>query len=207
MRSLIFVFCLISFGGCSTSKIDGPIKAEFLNKYDKTDKGLSQLINIDGVYVFTNNPESECYAKYLFFKDGTFFNGIVIVDKLSQKPINEFWEIPFDYKRHILGTTMGTGFYTVKGDTIIAKSATFPHHPNQMIFMQRYFKIVNRQSLKIIKEEITGDTKIVGNCTDLKFFYWGKLPPEDNWMMYKSWYWKNHKDWEQFMASHKNGLN
>ncbi len=204
MRILLYILVVNLLYNCnSPRKLEKDIQERFKNVFDTTDKGISKLIDINGIYIMECPGDSLHDFKYLFFADGTFFNGVGVLKKNDKKEIKEFWSIPFNSEEMVRGTTMGEGFYELKGDTIVANSLQPPLFGKPTYFMTVWFKIIDNRHLRIIKPGNDPEPNTVQNCS-IVFHNWEQRPASTNWLMYEKWYWKNPEDWEAFMKT-KNG--
>lgn len=210
MRIVMCLLLATLFQNCSgQKKFEKNIQPLFTNIFDTTDKGLSGLIDIDGIYLVREKNDTsrniESGYKFLFFRDGSFINVFSLVDKITLNEQSNVWETPFEEAKYKL-TNGGFGYYAISNDTIRSFAVNRPRFGIPTPLVRLLFKIIDRTHLQLIGYRRSDGTYInseIEYCTG-EFKKWKKLPPSTNWLMYQSWYWKNQKDWEVFMKT-KNG--
>ena len=210
MRIVIYLLVVTFFQNCTgPRKLEKDIQPLFTNVFDTTDKGLSKLINMGGVYLIKSKANTSEVTgsghKFLFFKDGSFFVATSLIDKRNGKEYWNIWNFPFDEQKYRL-TNGGQGYYTISNDTINSFAIDRPRFGIPTPLVRLVFKIIDRTHIQLL-----GYRKSDGSFVNAENEYytgevkkWEKLPPETNWLMYEKWYWKNPEDWEAFMKT-KNG--
>jgi len=155
------------------------------------------------------------YMNYLFFDDG-----IILKNMFSSERTSDTIDLPKYLTRMAKDTTnslklWGTwGTYIISGDTI--KTQTI--HPSGSLNdgwsgWENYFKVINRTTIKLIYAKpihylSPSDKKIYTEqyyqekIKDVKpaiFIESELIPSSDCWMKKEKWFWKNEKDYSEFM--------
>ena len=205
MRIVTYLLVVTFFQNCTgPRKLEKNIQPLFTNVFDTTDKGLSKLINMEGVYLIKSKANTSEVPgsgyKYLFFKDGSLVNVAGLIDISNEKEYLNVWDIPFDEKKYRL-TNQGMGYYKISNDTISTFTINRPRYGIPTPLVRELFKIIDQTHIQLLGYSKSDSTFVNAENEYYtgEFKKWEKLPPETNWLMYEKWYWKNPKDWEEFM--------
>jgi len=219
-------FCvLFVLSGCYSIVAKKEFKAKLKTCYTNTKSTNGRVeIDLNGYYLMYEEGNSSYRANdaplfqkgdstpiyMFFFKDGIF------LDNFLHRNLNP--EYVQNYFNNIYGTIADTieefnksswwGSYDILGDTVKAQFF-YIGHINDWFGREYWFKIIDRQTIKLIfaypigisvtKEQLeeywfNNDRFSPGRLVPLQ-----KLPSSDCWLKKEKWFWCDENQWREYM--------
>ena len=205
-KILIILLSLLISQSCSS--VPKEIKQKFGICYTGKDTDIESHIDINGYYT------SGGQGGMIFFKDGMYTTPIFENREIntSDTCVNLVHAITRMYKNkpHI-SIGYHQGMYWIEGDTIKVRS--FGQTGGRFTpwsFWEEWYKIIDRQTLKIIYEKplLDMDARFVQTVDEwqrerkrslVRFHCADSIPSSDCWLKEEKWFWCNEQDWKNYM--------
>ena len=209
----ILIILLFSLITQSCSSVPKEIKQKFGICYIGRDTDIESYIDINGYY------SSSGQSGMVFFEDGMFAAQIYINPEIhaSDTCVNFIYATTWVYKNKT-GNSSGyfKGMYWIEGDTIkIRYLGQTGGRFTPWIFSEVWYKIIDRQTLKIIYEKplLDMDARYVQTIEEwqrerkrslVRFHCADSIPDSDySWLKEEKWFWCNEQDWKEYMEGIK----
>lgn len=160
--SSLFLISIILIS-CGTSKPEG-----FTYTYLKDgDRGLSNLIDIDGYFITQRECDSTFFSAFMFYKEGVYCS-------VTGTDLNNVKDCFTSNEKTVLCRNLSWGLYTVKGDTI--KTQTLREEGITYSIIYRDYLIRNDKSLVNINDYVNPNAKMVGYMLNYPSFHTNMCP-------------------------------
>ena len=206
MKSKILKFSTYTIILCFMCDCGFNFEKEWLQtKYDVTETGLDQLINLHGIFV----PDNPLHNSLLFFNDGSV--GYVFVDIPDTAKTNFDLKSRVNYCSglgyHKVDSLWANGYsYCIKNDTIIVNECT--RLEGVWNYYQRKYLVVNKDTLCRIEGSYfckkPENIRTWKESTLYHFVPTATLLDKDGMITKrKKWLWRNEEDWKEYMQRMK----
>jgi hypothetical protein len=200
------------------------IKQKFTNKFEGKSTNINELLDISGYYridylvrvreglgndkIVTDSSSS----LFMFFEDGTYATNFDLKPGTQENDsCRNFMEKMFFGKDGDFAGTFGA--YKIDGDMIKIQRTDQTNWNRTWSFMEEWYKIIDRKTLKIIYAEwLLDDDKnnneqllrhIIHDYSLAHFIKADSLPEPDCYLKEEKWMWQNENDWINYMEKIK----
>ena len=169
--------------------------------YDGKSTGLSQRVNLDGLWKSVDSTYQLNFPNqaFLFFEDGTFGELMLRSIDLQKKDID---------LHSLLGKRKYWGFggcYSFREDSICVDNYSL--HPYWWYVQKIRFAIISKDTIELVCSKLLSDTgEMEWRYHRQRYVFVSaiNLPNPDSVLIKKEkWIWRDEKDWKAFQTKHK----